>query len=736
MGRYDWYVEADVYLSGHTDYDDYTIECYFVNNGWNYQTYMTAYVDLQIDSNPEDIVEVMSRRNVDTTGVSQSGGRVYLGSHTYRVYRGSSNKYIKLWAGVLLDGGYADGKKWSSTQYRTTGSIHTVSYNLNGGGSGAPSSQKKIWGAVLTLSSTTPTRTGYEFVSWNTSSDGTGTTYYPGSQYGEDVDVTMYAVWNQVKWPVTYNANGGSGAPESQEKVYNVNLTLSSVTPTRTGYNFLGWGTSASATTVAYASGATYSTNEALSLYAIWQIKTWTVSYNANGGSNPPSSQTKTYNQDLTLSSTIPTKELYIFQGWGLSSDTNSVSYLAGSTYSDNKGIILYAVWKLDYKLPILTVDESYRVNSSNVASDDGTKGKIVFSYSAYTSGSYYANNKIVNVVISYKESSASSWTVSETFNPNNASGTLTKYIANLSTEKQYDIKIEATDSLGPSGSNVADTSTYISTAFFTMDFLAGGHGIAFGGPSQQEGFVCNMKAVFNDELKQNGHDVIPPNGSTGQVLAKKTNASNDVEWINRYPQNGSTGQVLAKKTNSNNDVEWVTVIPTGTITVFAGSSAPNGWLLCNGSAISRTTYSALFSVIGTTYGTGNGSTTFNLPNLQGRFPLGKNTSHALASTGGSETITLTTNQIPAHTHGNKSLTGWAKMWGDTGFIGRGGSADWGGIIKPGDYWYGNAPAEDNSGWQSSSLEINASHEHDSVGGGESHDNMPPYLTMNYIIKT
>ena len=174
--------------------------------------------------------------------------------------------------------------------------------------------------------------------------------------------------------------------------------------------------------------------------------------------------------------------------------------------------------------------------------------------------------------------------------------------------------------------------------------------------------------------------------------------------------------------------------MPIGSISMFAGATAPTGYLLCQGQAVSRTTYADLFTVIGTTYGTGDGSTTFNLPNLQGRFALGKNSSHALASTGGAETVTLSTNEIPAHTHGNKSLTGWAKMWGDTGFIGRGGSADWGGIIKPGDHWYGNAPVEDGN-WQSSSLEIDASHEHDSVGGGAAHNNMPPYQTVNYIIK-
>jgi len=72
-----------------------------------------------------------------------------------------------------------------------------------------------------------------------------------------------------------------------------------------------------------------------------------------------------------------------------------------------------------------------------------------------------------------------------------------------------------------------------------------------------------------------------------------------------------------------------------GSIIMFGGSTAPEGWLICDGSAISRTTYSRLFNVIGTTFGAGDGSTTFNLPNLQNRFPMGKSGTKPLGSTGG-----------------------------------------------------------------------------------------------------
>jgi microcystin-dependent protein len=97
--------------------------------------------------------------------------------------------------------------------------------------------------------------------------------------------------------------------------------------------------------------------------------------------------------------------------------------------------------------------------------------------------------------------------------------------------------------------------------------------------------------------------------------------------------------------------------VPAGVISQFAGASAPSGYLLCDGSAVSRTTYSALFAALDTTYGAGNGTTTFNLPNLQNRVPVGKGsgTFGSLNASGGSEDVTLTVDQIPSHNHTQNS---------------------------------------------------------------------------------
>ena len=90
----------------------------------------------------------------------------------------------------------------------------------------------------------------------------------------------------------------------------------------------------------------------------------------------------------------------------------------------------------------------------------------------------------------------------------------------------------------------------------------------------------------------------------------------------------------------------------TGTINMWPTSSAPSGYLLCNGSAISRTTYAALFAIVGTTFGSGDGLTTFNLPNYADRMPIGVgSTAASVGATGGSAITTIVANNLPAHTH-------------------------------------------------------------------------------------
>ena len=220
---------------------------------------------------------------------------------------------------------------WTANQY-------TITYNANGG-SGAPSAQTKTHGTALTLSSTKPSKTGYTFVNWKASD---GTTYAPGASYTANASTTLTAQWKANTYTVSYNANGGSGAPSAQTKTHGTALTLSSTKPSKTDYTFVNWKASDGTT---YAPGASYTANASTTLTAQWKVNTYTVSYNANGGTGAPASQTKTHGITLELSDKIPARDGYNFLGWSTSA-SGEVEYAPGDSYTKNESVTLYAVWE------------------------------------------------------------------------------------------------------------------------------------------------------------------------------------------------------------------------------------------------------------------------------------------------------------------------------------------------------------------------------------------------------
>ena len=259
---------------------------------------------------------------------------------------------------------------------------YTISFNANGG-YGAPVSLTKYHGTALTLPETVPTRSGYTFMGWGTTSSDITVDYQPGGNYTGNANRTLYAIWKSnvsQTYTVTYNANSGTGAPARQVKTHNVALTLSSVRPTRSGYNFLGWGTSNTATMVSYDPGDTFLKNANTTLYAIWQKipLTFPVKYFANGGTGAPSAQTKTENIALTLSSTKPTRSGYTFLGWSASSTATSPTYYAGGTFTGNYALNLYAVWE---KNPPITYTISFNANGGSGAPSSVIKTQGVTLY-------------------------------------------------------------------------------------------------------------------------------------------------------------------------------------------------------------------------------------------------------------------------------------------------------------------------------------------------------------------
>ena len=239
---------------------------------------------------------------------------------------------------------------------------YNVVYDANNG-SGAPSTASSNYGSSVTISATRPTRTGYTFSGWNTAANGSGTSYaWNGSVFSPATftmpanAVTLYAQWTVNSYSVTYDANGGSGAPSSQSANYNTTVTVSSTIPVRSGFAFAGWNTAANGSGTSYAwngsvfSPATFTMPaNAVTLYAQWTVNSYSVTYDANGGSGAPSSQSANYNTTVTVSSTQPTRTGYTFSGWNTAANGSGTSYVSGATFTmPANAINLYAQWGID----------------------------------------------------------------------------------------------------------------------------------------------------------------------------------------------------------------------------------------------------------------------------------------------------------------------------------------------------------------------------------------------------
>ena len=215
---------------------------------------------------------------------------------------------------------------WIDIEVYDTDGYNKVSYNANGG-TGTMSSHNVYYNSVFSLKESTFKKTGYKQVGWNAyrcsdnkwfaygigwkteediNKNGWTKSVYPNpikdwtfdwSWYNEGIlndTIIFYAVWEKVDtYKISYNANGGTGAPSSQTKTYGQTLTLSSTKPTRSGYTFLGWSTSSTATKATYSAGGSFTIDEDTTLYAVWS-KNHTHSYTETITKKPTCTETGT----------------------------------------------------------------------------------------------------------------------------------------------------------------------------------------------------------------------------------------------------------------------------------------------------------------------------------------------------------------------------------------------------------------------------------------------------------
>ena len=326
-----------------------------------------------------------------------------------------------------------------------------------------------------------------------------------------------------TSYTIKYNANGGSGAPGNQTKWKDQTLTLSSTKPTRTGYSFLGWSTSASATTATYSAGGSYTANAAATLYAVWKANTYKVTYNANGGSGAPSTQTKTYGVTLTLSSVKPTRTNYTFKGWATSASATTAAYSAGGSYTTNAAITLYAVWELTYKKPTIS-------DVSITRSEDGTTIDIAFSWLTYK------DVQSVQIEYSCSEGTAVFDVITE-----GTSASESERLTDLNPELAYTVRIIVADAGGS-----WTVSRSLPGMIFAIDVKAGAKGVSLGKAAELDGYAdIGFKTMHRDGVEFDALKCIygtSPDGTVKEVMNPQNANGNLVIGYDNYDmQSGNT---------------------------------------------------------------------------------------------------------------------------------------------------------------------------------------------------
>lgn len=256
---------------------------------------------------------------------------------------------------------------------------------------------------------------------------------------------------------------------------------------------------------------------------------------------------------------------------------------------------------------------------------------------------------------------------------------------------------------------------------------------------------------IVHDHFSDNSLTAGTAHGVSGGVVGRTSTQTITNKTIN-LTDNTLTG-TTAQFNTALSDADFATTallearVPVGAVNMWVTGTAPSGWLLCQGQAVSRSTYSALFSVLGTTYGAGDTSTTFNLPDLRGRVPMGAGTGRNVADNANltartlgtkvsdAETHTLTSAEIPAHSHPNTVSGTFAAATHYHGvnsnftasyFLGNGFYYTEGSTVV--------ANGTTNTGPNDNTASVSISNANN-TGGGGAHNNVQPSTVINFIIK-
>ena len=305
--------------------------------------------------------------------------------------------------------------------------------------------------------------------------------------------------WQNITIPalatysISYNVNGGSGSFATQTKKINQTIYLYSAKPVRNGYSFLSWNTNAAGTGTNYNPGAAYTTNANLSLYAKWRLNN-TITYNANGGDNPPPKQEKQYQEAVTLTTLKPSRDGYAFVKWNTNADGTGTDYTPGQSYSTDADLVLYAIWEKTATIYSVT---AVRCDANGDEDDEGNYCLVECVWALLNSEG--ESGTVTGIVTPQIGGEPANFTFGGA--STGQGGTAVAIVGQgngqyIDEDMQYTIKVEIR-----AGQQYASRTVILTRAFYVMDWKAGGGAVGIGRAAPQEGLEVGYVSTFDSDV-------------------------------------------------------------------------------------------------------------------------------------------------------------------------------------------------------------------------------------------
>jgi uncharacterized repeat protein (TIGR02543 family) len=267
---------------------------------------------------------------------------------------------------------------------------YTLTFSANGG-YGSMRSHIATKGTPITLYGNAFYRTGYAFAGWSTDPAATKAEYTDRANFTMGMaDVTLYAVWTVLTHTLTFDANGGTGSMSSLTVAEYSSVTLPANSFTRDGYTFVGWSEYSSASYASYADGENIATGDTdRTLYAVWTVRTHTLSFDANGGIYSMSSQTMDEGTSITLPLNMFSRDYHAFAGWSTDPSATKATYEDCANFTmGTADVTLYAVWNLSKSVNyVISVPQDSTITFSgdvSVVTGDSLSVSVSESYASY----------------------------------------------------------------------------------------------------------------------------------------------------------------------------------------------------------------------------------------------------------------------------------------------------------------------------------------------------------------